>query len=153
MSLIVSNAWKSAQEGFTTVNCRTMGTLAGMNTPRNSTGRISRRSYWDTAEKKNGGVIPDFQMNGYYRHDPMLRQISEAVRISGVAREHRINNKTEWNYINLPRVVVDNGESSWLRAENFKECRLLRHQAGVQQVQSSMGHFSFLFIITMCRAR
>ena len=66
------------------------------------------------SREKHGGVIPDFQMNitGYYRQDPMLRQISEAVRISGVAREHRINNKTEWNYINLPRVVVDNGESS-----------------------------------------
>ena len=62
--------------------------------------------------REHGDVIPDFQMNitGYYRHDPMLRQISEAVRISGVEREHRINNKTEWNY--LPRAVMDNGENS-----------------------------------------
>ena len=73
-------------------------------------------------------------ITGYYRHDAMLRQISEAVRINGIAREHRINNKTEWNYVNLPRVVVDNGESSWLRAENIKEYRRLRHQADVQQV-------------------
>ena len=64
------------------------------------------------SSEKHGGVIPDFQMNitGYYHHDPMLRQISEAVRISGVEREHRINNKTEWNY--LQRAVMDNGENS-----------------------------------------
>ena len=48
----------------------------------------------------------------YNPHEAMLRQLIGAVRISSVAREHRINNKTEWNYVNLLRVVVDNGENS-----------------------------------------
>ena len=69
---------------------------------------------WRHCKERHGGIIPDFRMSitGYYRHDAMLRQISEAVRIGGVAREELINNKTEWNYVNLPRVVVDNGEGS-----------------------------------------
>ena len=40
----------------------------------------------------------------------MLRQISEAVRINGTARESLINNKSEWNYVGLPRVLI---ESEW----------------------------------------
>ncbi len=40
----------------------------------------------------------------------MLRQISEAVRINGTARESLINSKSEWNYVGLPWVLF---ESEW----------------------------------------
>ncbi|KAK3753663.1 hypothetical protein QZH41_010139 [Actinostola sp. cb2023] len=35
--------------------------------------------------------------------DAMLRQISESVRISREKPEELINNKTEWNYVHIPR--------------------------------------------------
>jgi len=43
----------------------------------------------------------------------MLRQVSEAVAL-GNAKVGTIiiNTKKEWNYVQLPKVVVDNGEYS-----------------------------------------
>ncbi len=32
-------------------------------------------------------------------------QISEAVQINGTRRENLINNKSEWNYVSLPRCM------------------------------------------------
>ena len=67
---------------------------------------------WRHCRERHGGDIQDFNMNitGNYRNDAMLRQISEAVRIDGTPREQLINNRTEWNYLNFPRVLVDNGD-------------------------------------------
>ena len=49
-------------------------------------------------------------ITGNYRNDAMLRQISEAVRINNTPCENLINNRTEWNYVQFPRVLVDNGD-------------------------------------------
>ena len=64
---------------------------------------------WRHCKERHDGEIPDFKMNitGNYRNDAMLRQISEAVRINGTARESLINNKSEWNYVGLPRVLIE----------------------------------------------
>ena len=48
---------------------------------------------------------------GYYRNDAMMRQISEAVRIHGSNDNEIINNKTEWNYVSFPRVVVEDEDT------------------------------------------
>ena len=54
----------------------------------------------------------EFKMSvtGVYGNDAMLRQIAESVRINRVAKGSLINTKKEWNYIKLPRVVLDEGE-------------------------------------------
>ena len=42
----------------------------------------------------------------------MLRQVSEAVVLGNAKVRTKINTKKEWNYVQLPKVVVDNGEYS-----------------------------------------
>ena len=49
-------------------------------------------------------------VSGVYGNDAMLRQIAESVRINRVAKGSLINTKKEWNYIKLPRVILDEGE-------------------------------------------
>ena len=49
-------------------------------------------------------------MSGVYGNEAMLRQIAESVRINRVAKGSLINTKKEWNYIKLPRVILDEGE-------------------------------------------
>ena len=63
--------------------------------------------------ESHDGQIQDFRMSvsGMYRNDAMLRQISEAVRIDSTAPEALINNKTEWNYLSFPRVLVNNDDA------------------------------------------
>ena len=47
---------------------------------------------------------------GVYGNDAMLRQVAESVKINRVAKGSLINTKKEWNYVRLPRVVLDQGE-------------------------------------------
>ena len=49
-------------------------------------------------------------MSGVYGNEAMLRQIAESVRINRVVKGSLINTKKEWNYIKLPRVILDEGE-------------------------------------------
>ncbi len=56
----------------------------------------------------------------------MLRKISEAVQIKGTTRENLINNKSEWNYVSLPRVHVDSHSSSNLDARDRIEAQQTR---------------------------
>ena len=49
-------------------------------------------------------------VTGVNGNDAMLRQITESVRINRVTKGSLINTKKEWNYIKLPRVVLDEGE-------------------------------------------
>ena len=49
----------------------------------------------------------NMKVTGSYRNDSMTRQIAEAVRMKNVPPERLMNNKTEWNYFKIPRVVVD----------------------------------------------
>ena len=68
---------------------------------------------WRHCREKHGGDIVDFRMDvtGHYRNDAMLRQISEAVRIHRSDDNEMINNKTEWNYVSFPRVIVEDGDT------------------------------------------
>ena len=47
-----------------------------------------------------------------YKRDAMLRQVSEAVALGNARVRATINTKKEWNYVQLPKVVIDNGECS-----------------------------------------
>ena len=47
---------------------------------------------------------------GVYGNDAMLRHVAESVRINRVAKGSLVNTKKEWNYVKLPRVVLDQGE-------------------------------------------
>ena len=49
----------------------------------------------------------NMKVTGSYRNDSMTRQIAGAVRMKNVPPERLMNNKTEWNYFKIPRVVVD----------------------------------------------
>ena len=44
---------------------------------------------------------------GVYTNDAMLRQVGEATRIQRTPEQHLMNDKTEWNYVRLPRVTVE----------------------------------------------
>jgi len=60
------------------------------------------------SRERHQDVIPDFIVNvtavSFKGRDAMLsRQISESVRISREKPEELINNKTEWNYVHIPR--------------------------------------------------
>ena len=63
---------------------------------------------WRHCREKHGGNIVGFRMGvtGHYRNDAMMRQISEAVRINRTDAAELINNKTEWNFVSFPQVVV-----------------------------------------------
>ena len=51
-------------------------------------------------------------VTGMYRRDAMLRQVSEAVALGNAKAEIIINTIKEWNYVQLPKVVIDNEEDS-----------------------------------------
>ncbi|KXJ05788.1 hypothetical protein AC249_AIPGENE28135, partial [Exaiptasia diaphana] len=57
---------------------------------------------------KHEGVVQDFGMNitETFHRDPMLRQVSEAVRIK---REglRSMNSKNEWNTVQIPRANIE----------------------------------------------
>ena len=46
-----------------------------------------------------------------YGNNAILRQIVESVRINRVARGCFINSKKEWNYVKLPRAIIEERES------------------------------------------
>ena len=48
--------------------------------------------------------------------DAMLRQVSEAVALGNAKVGTIINTKKEWNYVQLPKVVIDNGEDNFRNA-------------------------------------
>jgi len=47
-------------------------------------------------------------VTGVFHGDPMLRQITESVRISRERPDRLMNNKTEWNYARVPHAVFLN---------------------------------------------
>ena len=61
---------------------------------------------WRHCREEHNGETESFKCNvrSVYGQDATLRQIAEAVDIRREGA--RINNKTEWNNINLPRLVV-----------------------------------------------
>ena len=62
--------------------------------------------------EKHGKERQEFKMSvtGVYGNDAMLRQVADSVRINRVVKGSLINTKEEWNYVKLPRVVLDQGE-------------------------------------------
>ena len=61
------------------------------------------------ADQKHNGRVPDFKMNitGIYRNDAMPRQIAEAIRIRRAPPGQLVNNRDEWNYLQLPNVIME----------------------------------------------
>ena len=55
------------------------------------------------------GLVTDFRMDvvGVYGEDTMLRKIEETVRINNAPESQLMNNKEEWNYIQLPNVALE----------------------------------------------
>lgn len=68
-----------------------------------------RSALWKHCVEKHEKERQEFKMSvtGVYGNDAMLRQISESVRINRVAKGSLINTKKEWNYVKLPRVVLE----------------------------------------------
>lgn len=64
---------------------------------------------WRHAREKHGNKVPEFTMNvtNVFGHDAMLRQITEAVLINKSQSDKLINNKSEWNYVSIPRVAIN----------------------------------------------
>ena len=77
-------------------------------------GKAAAAVMWRHCREHHGDVVQDFRMSitGNYQNDAMLRQITEAVQIEHTDKEHLINNKTEWNFVQFPRVLVDNGDAA-----------------------------------------
>ena len=68
-----------------------------------------RSALWKHCVEKHEKERQEFKMSvtGVYGNDAMLRQIAESVRINRVAMGSLINTKKEWNYVKLPREVLD----------------------------------------------
>ena len=61
---------------------------------------------WKHCKEKHGGKIKRFKMDikRVNRNDPTKRQITEAIFINKTQPNISMNERTEWNYINLPRL-------------------------------------------------
>lgn len=59
-------------------------------------------------KEKHNEQITNFTMNvtGVFGGDAMLRQISESVKISKHDPSRLMNNKSEWNFISMPRASI-----------------------------------------------
>ena len=73
-----------------------------------------RLRYIDSRMKKHAdlmhnGRVPEYKMNitGLFGEDSMSRQIGEAIRIRRAPPGQLVNCKDEWNYLNLPRITME----------------------------------------------
>ena len=66
---------------------------------------------WKHCRSQHDGVLENchFRMDvtGVYRNDTMLRQIGEGVRIQRTPPQQLMNDRSEWNFIRLPRVGIE----------------------------------------------
>ena len=73
-------------------------------------GKKSNSVLWKHIKDKHHGRPREanFRMDivGIYHRDAMKRQIAEAVRIQSTPQNHLMNDKSEFNYITLPRASV-----------------------------------------------
>ncbi|KAL9971251.1 hypothetical protein ACROYT_G023757 [Oculina patagonica] len=71
-----------------------------------------KSALWRHCVEKHEKERQEFKMSvtGLYGNDAMLRQIAESVKINRAEKGSLINTKKEWNYVKLPRVVLDEGE-------------------------------------------
>ena len=74
--------------------------------------RDKKSALWRHCLEKHGKERQEFKMSvtGVYGNDAMLRQVADSVRINRVAKGSLINTKKEWNYVKLPRKLLDQGE-------------------------------------------
>ena len=74
--------------------------------------KIDASVMWRHCRLDHNSELQDFTMSvtGLYRNDCMLRQIAEGVSQDNAPEGTLINTKKEWNYIHLPRVIIDDGE-------------------------------------------
>ena len=85
--------------------------MSGFGFPWECLAAILHYSYdsvlWRHCKKKHEGKIVNFKcdVRSVYCQDATLRQIAEAVDIRREGAS--INNKTEWNNTNLPRLAVE----------------------------------------------
>lgn len=82
--------------------------------------RKSDSVMWRHCRIDHNSEVQNFTMSvkGQYRHDPMLRQIAESVSQRNAAPGTLINSKSEWNYVQLPRIVLDRGGRSTVRDDS-----------------------------------
>ena len=73
--------------------------------------KLDKSVLWKHCRNKHSGQTEgiEFKMNvaGVYHRDPMKRQIAEAVRIQETTPNKLMNDKTEYNCIQLPRASVE----------------------------------------------
>ena len=73
--------------------------------------KVDKSVLWKHCRNKHNGQTEgiDFRMNvvGVYHRDPMKRQIAEAVRIQETSPDELMNDKSEYNCIQLPRASVE----------------------------------------------
>ena len=74
--------------------------------------KIDASVMWRHCRLDHDSELQDFTIlvTGLYRNDCMLRQIAEGVSQGNAPEGTSINTKKEWNYIHLPRVIIDDGE-------------------------------------------
>ena len=68
--------------------------------------RREKSIMWKHCREKHGGKIRRFKMSirKVVRNDPTKRQITEAIYINKTDPNLCMNDRTEWNYINLPKL-------------------------------------------------
>ena len=78
---------------------------------------------WRHCRMGHNGEVQNFTMSttGLYRNDAMLRQIAESVAQRNAAAGTLINSKSEWNFVQLPRIVLDTGDRNSLRDDGIRE--------------------------------
>ena len=74
---------------------------------------LNRKEEWSALWKycrEKHDKIQKFPMNvtGFYSN-VMLRQISEGVRINGIAEGSLMSSKNEWDFFQIPRAMVTSG--------------------------------------------
>ena len=64
---------------------------------------------WSHCQHQHGRLSQQFSMEveDVCRDDPTKRQILEAVRIKSTDPAKRMNNKSEWNFVCLPRINIE----------------------------------------------
>ena len=69
---------------------------------------LSNSPLWRHCLEQHEGETQAFLMSvtGTYRNNTMLRQITEAVQISNMNPNDRMNDRSEWNMTHVPRTVI-----------------------------------------------
>ena len=63
---------------------------------------------WNHCVKCHNNEEQEFGMKvkDYVRDDPTKRQILDAVRIKDCPADRRMNDRSEWNFVLMPRITI-----------------------------------------------